>query len=172
MRQQIQSEYKKPQNEWWNKECRMVIEEENLARMKRLNRRTRINQNNYKQKRTIANHVCSKKKKKKEWLNDKIKQIEEASKKNETRKFYKDSAFFNKQQPHIIPQCKDNKGEIVSERASVLENWRQYFNNLLNLETNTVKSNTDVLLQEQDEEEIEVPTYEEINNIILKLKKK
>ena len=44
----IQSEYKKPQNEWWDEECRMVIEEKNLARMKCLNRRTRINQNNYK----------------------------------------------------------------------------------------------------------------------------
>ena len=54
----IQSEYKKPQNEWWDEECRMVIEEKNLATMKCLNRRTRINQNNYKQKWTIANHVC------------------------------------------------------------------------------------------------------------------
>jgi hypothetical protein len=75
----IQNEHKKPQNEWWYDACRKAIEEINLAKMKCLNRRTRINQNNYKQKRKIANCVCSRKKK--EWLNDKIKQIEEANKK-------------------------------------------------------------------------------------------
>jgi hypothetical protein len=43
--------------------------------MKCLNRSTRLNQNNYNKKRKIANGVCSRKKK--EWLNDKIKQTEE-----------------------------------------------------------------------------------------------
>jgi hypothetical protein len=57
----IQSENKKPQNEWWDYECKKATEEKNLARMKCLNRRTRINQNNYNQKRKIANCVCSKK---------------------------------------------------------------------------------------------------------------
>jgi hypothetical protein len=85
----------KPQNEWWDDECRKVIEEKNSTRMKCINRRTRINQNNYKQKQKIANCVC--KRKKKEWLNDKIKQIEEANRRNETCKFLKDSTFFNKQ---------------------------------------------------------------------------
>jgi hypothetical protein len=50
--------------------------------MKYLNRITRINQNNYKQKQKIANCVCARKKK--EWLNDKIKQIAEANRRNET----------------------------------------------------------------------------------------
>jgi ABC-type oligopeptide transport system ATPase subunit len=59
--------------------------------------------------------------KKKEWLNDKIKQIEEANRRNETQKFYQDSAFINKQS-HIIPLCKENKGEILPEKTSVLEN--------------------------------------------------
>jgi hypothetical protein len=71
----IQNENKKSQNEWWNDECRKVREETNLARMKCINITTRINQNNYKQKRKISNCVC--KRKKKEWLNDKIKQTEE-----------------------------------------------------------------------------------------------
>jgi len=75
----IQNENKKPWNEWWDDECRKAMEEKNLARMKCINRRTRINQNDYMQKRKIANGIC--KRKKKEWLNDKIKQIEEANKK-------------------------------------------------------------------------------------------
>jgi hypothetical protein len=65
------NENKKPWNEWWNDECRKAMEEKNLARIKCINRRTRINQNDYMQKRKTANCIC--KRKKKEWLNDKIK---------------------------------------------------------------------------------------------------
>ena len=101
----IQYENKTPRNEWWDDECRKAMEEKNLARMKCINRRTRINQNNYMQKRKSANGIC---KKKKEWLNDKIKQIEEANRKNETQKFY-ENTFFNKKQTQLIPLCKDKK---------------------------------------------------------------
>jgi hypothetical protein len=87
----LQNENKKPWNEWWDDECRKAMEEKNLARMKCINRRTRTNQNDYKQKRKTANGIC--KRKKKERLNDKREQIEEANKKNESRKFYKNSAF-------------------------------------------------------------------------------
>ena len=100
------------------------MEEKNLARMKCINRRTRINQNNYMQKRKIANGIC--KRKKKEWLNDKIKQIEETNRKNETCKFYKNSAFLMKKQTQLIPLCKDNNGAIISEIILVLEKLKQY----------------------------------------------
>ena len=47
MTEVIQYKNKKPRNEWWDDECRKAMEEKNLARMKGLNRRTRINQNDY-----------------------------------------------------------------------------------------------------------------------------
>jgi hypothetical protein len=53
----------------------------------------------------------------------------------------------------------------------MLGNWKQYFNNLLNFETKQAKSNTEVPLQDHDEEEIQIPTYKEINNMISKLKR-
>ena len=56
----IQNENKKPRNKWWDDECRKAMEEKNLARMKCINRRTRINQNDYIQKRKIANGICKK----------------------------------------------------------------------------------------------------------------
>jgi len=164
----IQYENKKPWNEWWDDECRKAMEEKTLARMKGINRRTRINQKDYMQKRKIANGIWTRKKKK--WLNDKIKQIEEANRKNETQKFYKNSTFFNKKQTQLIPLCKDNNGAIISEKTLVLEKWKQYFNKILNLETQQAKSNYEAPLQGNDEEEIEIPTYKEISNIISKLK--
>jgi hypothetical protein len=69
-----------------------------------------------------ANGIC--KRKKKEWLNDKIEQTEEAKRKNESRKFYKNSAFFNKKQIQLIPLCKDSNGVILSVKTLVLEKWK------------------------------------------------
>ena len=164
----IQDENKEPRKEWWDDECREALEEKNLARMKCTNRRRRMNQNHYMEKRKTANAICKRKKKK--WINDKIKQIEEANRKNKTRKFYKNSAFFNKKQTQLIPLCKDNNGAIISEKILVLEKWKQYFNKILNSETQQAKNNYEVPLQGNDGEEIETPTYKEINNIISKLK--
>jgi hypothetical protein len=127
----IQKENKKSRNELWDDECRKAMEEKNLARMKCINRRTRTNQNDYMQKRKIASGIC--KRKKKEWLNDKTEQIEEANRKNESRKFYKNSAFFNKKPTQLIPLSKDSNGVILSEKTLVLEKWKQYFNKILNL---------------------------------------
>jgi hypothetical protein len=50
-----------------------------------------------------------------------------------------------------------------------LGKWKQYFNKILNLETQQAKSNYEAPLQSNDEEETEIPTYKEINNIISKL---
>ena len=67
--------------------------------------------------------------------------------------------------------CKDNNGAIISEKILVLEKWKQYFNKILNFETQQVKSSTKAPTQDNnDEEEMEIPTYKEINTIITKLK--
>jgi hypothetical protein len=77
--------------------------------------------------------------------------------------------FFNRKQTQIIPLCKDNNGEIIPEKILVLEKWKQYFNKILNLETQQVKRKYEVHLQ-GNENETEIPTYKEINKIISKLK--
>ena len=53
--------------------------------------------------------------KKRIWINNEIKQIEETSNKNETRKFFKEAQFFNKQQLELPIFCKDKSGNILSE---------------------------------------------------------
>jgi hypothetical protein len=39
----------------------------------------------------------------------------------------------------MIPLSKDNTGKIISEKLSVLENWKKHFNNILNFETQQAK---------------------------------
>jgi hypothetical protein len=74
-----------PRNKWWDVDCRKAIEDKNKARQRLLQCRMRITREQYQDKRNEANRVCRNKKKK--WLNDRILQIEENHRKNETRKF-------------------------------------------------------------------------------------
>jgi hypothetical protein len=81
-------------------------------------------------KKTEAYRVC--REKKRIWINNKIKQIEETSNKNETRKFFKDAQVFNKQQLVLPIFCKDKSGNILSEHTDILQRWKQYFCDLQN----------------------------------------
>jgi len=68
-------------------------------------------------KRTEANSVC--REKKRIWINNRIKQIEKASNKNETRNFFKEAQFFNKQHMVLPIFCKDKSGNILSENGNI-----------------------------------------------------
>jgi hypothetical protein len=78
------------------------VNEKNIARQRCLQTRTRASQEYYSQKRINANkvfihsfiHSFMCKQKKKIWLNNKIKQIEEAHKQNNARKFFEDIKSF------------------------------------------------------------------------------
>ena len=84
----IKTRGKHPRNEWWDEECRQAILKKNISRKKCLQKITRINQEQYSQAGKEANKTF--KEKKKRLLNNRIKQIGETHKQNETRKFFKD----------------------------------------------------------------------------------
>ena len=124
------SEFKLPKdakntNHWWDDECKRAVQEKNEARRKCLMRRTRINMDNYQQKRAKASRIC--RRKKKEWLGNKIKEINEINRNRDSRKFYKDVRNLSNQPPAMILVCKDKDDNILSERKQILERWQQYF---------------------------------------------
>jgi hypothetical protein len=85
-------------NEWWDEECRQIITQNNEARRKYLQIKTRASREAYEARRTEANRVC--RRKKQEWINNKIKHIKELNDKKETRKFFKKrSSLINNNQP-------------------------------------------------------------------------
>jgi hypothetical protein len=55
----IQTQGKSPRNEWWNEECKKIIQEKNEARKKWLQLKTRISWNIYIIKRKQANKTCT-----------------------------------------------------------------------------------------------------------------
>jgi hypothetical protein len=85
------------------------------------------------------------------------------------QKFYKEIKSFSKAQPPQIPLCKGPNGDLITEKALVLQRWRQYFCELLNREDLMVRRYQENTLLNTDTE-ITIPTYEEINGIINTMK--
>jgi hypothetical protein len=63
--------------------------------------------------------VC--RQKKKIWLNNKIKQIEEAHKQYNTRKFFKDIESYQGEKSIGVLACKDEDGKLISEKKDIRE---------------------------------------------------
>ena len=159
----------KSANHWWDDECKSAIQETNEARGKCLIRKTRTNLDIHHQKRTKANIIC-RRKKKKECIEGKIKDINETNRKRDTRKFYKDVRNLSSLPTVTTLVCKDNKDEnILSEKKQILERWQQYFKELLNPETGRINSIKTYEVSINNVE-LEEPTYEEINEIIKNMK--
>jgi hypothetical protein len=166
----IQKQSKITYNELWDEECKEAIKEKNIARKKCLQRRTRATQEEYEEKRRMATKIC--RNKKKHWLNNRIKTIEEAYRRNETRKFYKDIKTFRKtEQGGTSLLCKDDKGNVLIEKQQVLKRWKHYFSEVLNGELTPEHTNSKHETENLNEEvEITPPTYNEVNDIIQKLR--
>ena len=77
----------------------------------------------------MATKIC--RRKKTHWLENRIKAIEKPQRRNETRKFFKDIKTFRRtEQAGTLLLCKDDKGNILTEKQQVLERWKRYFNPL------------------------------------------
>jgi len=67
--------------------------------------------------------------------------------------------------------CKDNKGNILTEKQQVLERWKCYFNEALNRELPPDHANSRYEIESLNEElEIRPLTYNEVKEIIHKLR--
>jgi len=154
-------------NEWWDEECKQIMTQKNEARKQYLQSKTRVCREAYETRRTEANRVC--RRKKQEWLNNKIKYIEELNDKKNTRKFFKEAQFFNNQQSILPNCCKDKKGNILSEQQDILQRWKQYFCNLQNLKDPQPEIDSENITY-NNIEEVPPPTYHEVTQVIDKLK--
>ena len=145
-------------------------------------KRTRANLEQYKQARKEANKIC--KEKKKQWINNRIKQIEDAHKQNDTRKFFKDiRASQNDRSPPIFA-CKDGNGNLKTDKQEIMDRWKQYFAGLMKIMDRWKQyfaglmktgNNIDNQVQEvqtiENDAEIEPPTYKEVSDTINKFQR-
>ena len=121
---------------WWDGECGRATREKNEARGKCIMRETRTNLNIYQQKRIKANRNC--RRKKKEWIERKIIELNETNRKRDKRKVYKDVRNLSNVATLV---CRHKTATyILSEQEQTSERGQQYFKELLNPETERINT--------------------------------
>jgi len=110
--------------------------------------------------------MCTQKKKK--WLSNKITQIEEIHRRNETKKIFEGIRNF-KQQITLPIICKDAEDNVISQTDLILARWKDYFCKILNTLKAIDIQNT-VKVCTNNRSQIPLPSYNEIRSIINKLR--
>jgi hypothetical protein len=116
--------------------------------------------------------VC--KAKKREMMRNKMREIDELSKQQETRKLYTAMKQINRSyQPKAIG-CQSKNGEMISDKQRIRERWREYFQdqpkqdreNEIGLE-GEININEEMIIDDVETP----PTIEEMEAIMEKIKK-
>lgn len=155
--------------DWFDQDCRAAIEERNQSHREYIARPTRARMEVFKQKRRTADKLC--RKKKREYLNRRILQIQEDFNEGRIRQAYKGTRqIINKFQPRT-DICKDIDGNLLADPDKIKERWREYFQNLLNP---TPIANEDqqaeAFVIPQDNISIEPPTLDEVREAVKRQK--
>jgi len=153
-------------NEWFDDECRQKLEERNKARLKMLQRVTRATRDEYQMKRRVANSTC--KRKKREWENEKLTQLQMDFEEHRNRKYYKEVKEIKTGFQPRINFCRDKEGNMLADRTVVLNRWAEYFSNLLNkdIEDGSEGSQRKGVENINGEDIIPEPTLEEVEKEI------
>ncbi|XP_055388330.1 uncharacterized protein LOC129616782 [Condylostylus longicornis] len=101
--------------EWFDNECRKAIKIKNEARQKTLQRCTRANMENYKEKRRIATKLCRNKKK-----------------------------LYMKEKPKLA-LCKDKDGNMITEENEIIKRWAEHFKDTLNKTTEESQEDENII---------------------------
>ncbi|XP_062717045.1 uncharacterized protein LOC134292171 [Aedes albopictus] len=159
-------------NEWFDEECRTVLEEKNAARAVMLQQGTRQNVERYKQKRKQQTRLFREKKRRLEEAE--CEEMELLCRSQETRKFYQK---LNASRNGFVPRaeiCRDKDGGLLTDGREVIERWKQHFDQHLNGVENVGTGahgngkNDDASAAEDGNEP--TPTLREVKDVIHQLK--
>ena len=161
---EIQNGKNRKNEEWFDQECREIIDVKREARLKCIQRNTRANQEDYNLKRIVAARVC--RRKKREALQEKIDEITEYHTKNESKKLYQRIREVTQEFKPRISACRNMDGKILTQNEDVQRRWKEYFESILsgNLD------DTDSTIFSTAENEDKQPSYEEVTYVIKCLK--
>uniref|UniRef100_A0A8D8V6E2 Craniofacial development protein 2 n=1 Tax=Cacopsylla melanoneura TaxID=428564 RepID=A0A8D8V6E2_9HEMI len=153
--------------EWFDQECEEIIYKKNLTRRAMLARNTRRNCEAYKESRKEAKRIL--KKKKKDSMTDKIKEIEHLNREGEQRKFYQAIKKTQKEFQPRVRGCRNDDGTVEMDESKVIEKWKTHFEILLNqdCENETVQNTTIANVNQRLED---VPRIDEVCNAIKRMR--
>ena len=138
-----------------------------------LQKETRGSYEKYKEMQKDAKKVC--KKKKKERLQKQLEEIEQLNRQNERRKFYKAMDNIRKSYHPKQEACRDKDGKVLFDREEIMNRWAEHFKDTPNKEypscNDQGKLDVELNTEGSDKDEnMEMPTYEEMVESIKKLK--
>jgi len=153
-------------NGWYDEECKEMLEEQNNARLKMLQRKTRSNIEAYKEVRREARKVY--RKKKKYFKEEKLEELKEKYKRNRLKQFYEGIRKIRAGFQPRTTMCKNKQGVIVGEEKDALAVWATYFKELLNPKVNM--TTTEEITYFGPESNIVAPTLQDTLGVIRNLK--
>jgi hypothetical protein len=115
---------------WFDDECSKLIDQQKIAKLQWLQNASQINANGLKNLRRETSRIF--RNKKREYLKDKINELETNNKKN-IRDLYRGINEFRKGYQTRINIIKDENGNLLADPQSVLNRCKNFFNQLLNV---------------------------------------
>ncbi|XP_052563032.1 LOW QUALITY PROTEIN: uncharacterized protein LOC120414040 [Culex pipiens pallens] len=117
-------------NDWFDEECRAILEEKNAARRAMLQYNLRDYEEAYGQKRRQQHQLFREKVRHHEELE--FEDMEQLHRSNETRKFYKKLNGSRQGFTPRVEMCRDKDGVILTDEREVIDRWKQHFDEHLN----------------------------------------
>ncbi|KAJ4427253.1 hypothetical protein ANN_24871 [Periplaneta americana] len=156
---------KKP---WFDEDCCMVVERRKQAKLKFLQDPVEEKRDNYFNERREASRIL--RNKKRGYLKEKLNEVETNSKNKNIRDLYKGiKEFKNGYQPRLNV-IKDENGDLLADSPSILNRWKNYFAQLLNVHRPNRNDRDEIEIQTA-EPFIPEPTLSEVEIAIENLKK-
>ena len=125
---------------WFDDECRKVLEKKNAAYKKWIDRPTRAKRLEYERLRQIAHKTC--KNRKRTYMDNAIRNIEENIKDKQIRNAYKETGSLKAGFQPQTGLCRGTNNEILSTEEEIKTGWKTYFQGLLTTSVTAHQSNS------------------------------
>ncbi|KAJ4435202.1 hypothetical protein ANN_23778, partial [Periplaneta americana] len=155
---------KKP---WFDEDCCMVVERRKQAKLKFLQDPVEEKRDNYFNERREASRTL--RNKKRGYLKEKVNEVETNSKNKNIRDLYKGIKEFKNGYQSRVNVIKDENGDLLADPPSILNRWKNYFAQLLNIHRPNRNDRDDIEIQTA-EPFIPEPTLSEVEIAIENLK--
>ncbi|XP_047998154.1 uncharacterized protein LOC125235599 [Leguminivora glycinivorella] len=149
---------------WWSKECDMAMEEK--RRLRALSLQDHKWEIEYTEKRNFLRNLIRQCKRK--HLEDQLSQVETLMRSNASRKFYQEVRAVKKGYQPTVQFLEDDAGNLISDPSEMRNEWRRYFEGLLNCPP--VETDINVPEDTSHSTQTEIPTFEEVRKAIMRLK--
>ena len=159
-------------NEWFDKDCERATNEKNEAYLIMQQHSTRNRVLRYQEKRREEKKIH--KKRKREWEKKQLEELQDLYCTREARKLYSKVKETKKEFKPRVNICKAKDGSIICDQNEVLMRWNEHFDELFNKNNNQ----EDIVAEGENiqftvgptAEETDLPTLEELEEAIKKLK--